>query len=701
MKSISINNIVAEGFRSLSERTEVNVDRQGLVLVKGENGVGKTTLFEALVWCLYGINLKDTTVDKIPTWEETRTKSFRGTYVEVGLVVDGEQYFIIRTIAWSGGEGIGRDALTIKGVNTEGVHKKDIQAQVVSLLGVDAQTFMSSILFGQRMPKFVETDNKDKRDLFERLFETAFINDAKVKAAEKIKDLDGECIKFDAEVYNKTIEIEAINRDIVEQSRILGEFESNKKAKIEHEAQDVQNTEQEIKEYQDNIAETQEFIDAWDQDEYDRLKKEYNAINVAYNDIRAKSDGWVEKVARYRDEASKASRADVVAETNVKSQQRRDENWAMEKAEAVSSLKEELANLLNKQTNKLNNVALVCYACGQDLNKENIEAVKKSIREEFEPQLESVNTRLGDRQAEEAPESNLTELVKQKISTGEALDKASLALKKVEAEYEQFKKDNEDISLRYNQMLKDEETLDLGAMEVKAAIEDIKGWESDIRVAEERLLHQNEALQKTKDSSPPRFDFSVEDLQVQLGQLEAEKDEAQDQVNHINHEIDLHTWWSKKGFAASGLPAFVFKAMLDNLNKYVGDYAERLGVSIEFSIDLTKASKPFTAICSVGDKTNKEYKEFSGGQKQRLDIVLIFAMYDLVTAGVDINLLIMDEVFEGLDEAGEAAVFDLVRAKTDEGKAIYIITHSPHIDALYSSTIMVTTDENGATKIEG
>ena len=59
-----------------------------------------------------------------------------------------------------------------------------------------------------------------------------------------------------------------------------------------------------------------------------------------------------------------------------------------------------------------------------------------------------------------------------------------------------------------------------------------------------------------------------------------------------------------------------------------------------------------------------------------------------------------DEVFEGLDESGEAAVFDLVRTKAEEGKSIYIITHSPHIDSLYSSTMTAVADKTGATKIQ-
>ena len=40
-----------------------------------------------------------------------------------------------------------------------------------------------------------------------------------------------------------------------------------------------------------------------------------------------------------------------------------------------------------------------------------------------------------------------------------------------------------------------------------------------------------------------------------------------------------------------------------------------------------------------------------------------------MSVNTDFNVLIMDEVFEGLDEKGENDVFDLIRMKANEGKS--------------------------------
>ena len=71
-------------------------------------------------------------------------------------------------------------------------------------------------------------------------------------------------------------------------------------------------------------------------------------------------------------------------------------------------------------------------------------------------------------------------------------------------------------------------------------------------------------------------------------------------------------------------------------------------------------------------------------------------MYDLISMNAETNILIMDEVFEGLDEEGEAGVMDLIRGKADEGKSVYVITHSAVLDGLYANIITLGY-ENGNT----
>jgi DNA repair exonuclease SbcCD ATPase subunit len=700
MKQIRILDIVAEGFRSLSERTTVNLDRPGLNLVKGTNGVGKTTVFEALVWCLFGTNLKGTTADKIPTWPETRTEAFQGTYVNVTLDVDGERYSIVRTIGWSGGQGIGRDDLAILGHKNEGVHKKDVQVQIDQLLGMDSRTFMNSILFGQRMSKLVETSNKDKRDLFETLFEATFIEEAKKKALKEITELKVEESEADSNVIILGDRCESLRRAAENQQQILDNFDKQKQEDVEAAYEKVADLQADITKKEEDIAYYQEIVDEWNQAAWDKEMDEIDNTINAYNEMKKNEEGPKQKWDEATQAVGKAARAETVAATNVNLQKKRDEQWVLDKAADVTLLKDELQELMNTQTEKLNAVADLCYACGQALDPADVEAVKTSIKANFAPQLESVNIRLGDRRGETPPPSNLPELERIHKEAKEDLTQAREKEAKLKKAYDAAVEKNKALTQSYNNALSRDDRLneELREYESKAGL--LTDAKNDLAVLRGQIGAFQSAYETEMDRKPPVFEKSVPELHEEYTAACTDYDIAMEKLKAVQHEIALHSWWSSKGFAATGLPSFVFKAMLDGLNNNVQEYADRLGVSIEFSINLGRASKPFTTICSVGDRIDKEYKEFSGGQKQRLDIVLIFAMHKLVSAGSNINVMIMDEVFEGLDEAGEAAVFDLVREMTEHGKAVYIITHSPHIDSMYASTITVTADENGATKID-
>ncbi len=699
MKEIKIKNVAGEGFRSLAERFEVNLDRPGLNLVKGENGAGKTTLFEVVVFCLFGTNLKGTTAEKIPTWEDTRTEVFRGTFTEVGIEVDSTEYQIVRTIGWSGGDGIGRDALVIRGQDQAGVHKRDVQAQIITLLGIDSQTFMSSVLFGQRMPKLVESDNKDKRDLFETLFEATFIQEGKGKAGAKLLELSVDCLKAEGEQNSLTLQMEALTTETNEQARILEEFETKKTENCNTISGEIAEARNDVTRRGRENEELSVEIVKWDAEAFDKFKTEMDELERQYNTLEKTLEVPYNAHIAAGKRLGTASKNDVVAETNVNLEKKRCDKWVIDKAGAIYVLQEELQKLLNKKAEEINAVADLCYACNQKIPLTSVTAVTNSIVDKYTPQLEAVDAKLEAKKAEKPPISNLPELKNiRKGSIKELGDAGNAAIKTKDA-YDKAEEDGQDVKRLFTEGTKKEETLTTEAVGLLKKTEKVTKNVDEIKILEGQIKVMISSLKTAQKEEPPKFSHTIDQLIDKYDKYDKELDEMNITLEGIAYEMNLHQWWTKKGFVAAGLPSFVFKAMLNDLNDYVKPYSDRLGVSIEFSIDLTKVSKPFTTVCSVGKKFNKDYKEFSGGQKQRLDIVLIFAMFDLVSADSNINILIMDEVFEGLDEKGEAAVFDLVRMKVAEGKSIYIITHSPHIDSLYSSTMTAMLDENGATKI--
>lgn len=62
-----IKKITIQGFKSIYDRTEFSFDENGLWKISGPVGAGKTTVGEAILWCLYG-SVKDRTGGELISW---------------------------------------------------------------------------------------------------------------------------------------------------------------------------------------------------------------------------------------------------------------------------------------------------------------------------------------------------------------------------------------------------------------------------------------------------------------------------------------------------------------------------------------------------------------------------------------------------------------------------------------------------------
>lgn len=79
---------------------------------------------------------------------------------------------------------------------------------------------------------------------------------------------------------------------------------------------------------------------------------------------------------------------------------------------------------------------------------------------------------------------------------------------------------------------------------------------------------------------------------------------------------------------------------------------------------------------------DKDYSVLSGGEKQKLDIIIQFALRDMLCTFLDFssNILVLDEITDSLDSIGVNAIFNLINSKLSDVEVVYIISH--HVDEL-------------------
>ncbi len=179
MLTFTTMNVV--GFCSI-ENLHIPLNPSCTILIKAPNGKGKSTILSALVWAIYGKNLKG--VSEVTTWEKVRPKDYQGVMVEIFFQKGEHIYKIIRCqkcniVLEDGAKG--KDRLILmkdnEVVNVKGKNK--LQDAINAELGLSYTLFMNSIMFGQGIKRLIQESNSDKKKIFEEVFDLEFLNIAK------------------------------------------------------------------------------------------------------------------------------------------------------------------------------------------------------------------------------------------------------------------------------------------------------------------------------------------------------------------------------------------------------------------------------------------------------------------------------------------------------------------------------------------
>lgn len=207
---LTFMNMNVVGFCSI-ENLHIPLNPSCTILIKAPNGKGKSTILSALVWAIYGKNLKG--VSEVTTWEKVRPKDYSGVMVEVYFQKNEHIYKIIRCqkcdmVLEDGAKG--RDRLIFlkdnELVNVKGKNK--LQDAINAELGLSYTLFMNSIMFGQGIKRLIQESNADKKRIFEEVFDLEFLNIAKGIAMQDKNNLLAQAneVEHQSELLKKELE---------------------------------------------------------------------------------------------------------------------------------------------------------------------------------------------------------------------------------------------------------------------------------------------------------------------------------------------------------------------------------------------------------------------------------------------------------------------------------------------------------------
>lgn len=256
---IQLLNIHIEGFGSIVEPQTLQLNVGGTVLVKGPNGFGKTTLFSAITWVLFGKNLKGKS--DVNTWKKYQPKDYKGTLVSIVFETEQGVFKVTRCLKYTGkledgAKGGDRIIIERDGETLKVKGKVKNQEVINHSLGCSYELFISSIMFGQGMKRLIQESNADKKRIFEEIFNLEYLTVARSIAQEER-----------SQIYSKYQEVNSEYTSLEKQLVVLN------------------NTYKELKEKEDSFNEANSQAISRQKKKLEELKAEILELNNQTQDV--------------------------------------------------------------------------------------------------------------------------------------------------------------------------------------------------------------------------------------------------------------------------------------------------------------------------------------------------------------------------------------------------------------------------------
>ena len=645
--------IKAKNFLSYKD-LELDLDKRGLILVEGKNltnsaflsnGSAKSSLLSTVTYALYGKTEKGQTADEV-----VNNKVGKDTSVKLYFDVDEQAYRIER---YRKDKKNKNQVKLFKGndeIKTNSA--KETNQRILDLFGIDYSAYINSISIGQGSEtSFSDATDKQKKEILENVANIAIYARAQEVAKQKVTDTQTKL----AEYKNKLANYES-ERD---------KFETLKQS---------------------------------EQDKYDNAMSYYSSAQELLNDAEGKYKDLVEQAnldtlneqkEKLLDELSrikylidnKEPKQTFTLDTSEYENKISELQVILNKFSAEKMSKENEVNNLKVSYNSFN-TATVCPTCGSPLDPTHaLNEQEKIINQvakikEYIIQLEGgINM------------------------TNKKITEAKQELQDKQTEFNEFVADRD---REYDSIVSvNQKAYFNKQQEVNNIQNQIDKVNNDIQNAYNTMEHYRWDLEKREQPNPP-YDYKEE-----LDKLEKDNKENMEKVDKLTDDM-LEYEQVVKMYSNSGVRSIV----LDNITPYLNEQANKYlailaGSTIQINLTTQKENKDG----SISDKFEVEvynasggsdYKSASAGERKRIDLAISFALQDLVIKqnNTSVNLLMLDEVFENLDEVANENVITLLEEKAKEVDSIFVITHNEQLKGLFSNKVTVVKEQDGISKLE-
>ena len=675
----------------------------GVIGVIGLNGAGKSTIFEAIAWVLYGPVAARTSADEIKRQDATSSEPCR---VELDFVFEGENIRIFREMR--GKSNTTNAAVTVNGkvaatsadVVTKYVHKK---------IGMDFKSFFTSIYAKQkelnslsimnaseRRPlilrmlgidslddviKEIRSDKKIKESYIEKLNESLFDQYGKDKKDLYLKKQE----EKNKEKINIKKEIEKLKNILIKEKKELKVLEKNYKdskkeyEKLSREKEDIAEKKNEFENYKklkDEIGEIEKIINERNKKidlekkklrDFENFKKELDKTNTRFDKIEKDFEKTLKSIEKNDTLIDRIGSEIKEIEEKRKKIKKIGPNAKCPTCERTLDVQYD--TLLKKYVKEIKIKSKEI----EDIHKENEENISKKVK--FEREKTALKKKKsyieGEIRKKEIIETSIKHIITEKEKEEKTFFAKNKQLSKI-GKISFKKKDYESIKNKvdksYEKYQKDLEKLNLKKDKI-----------SDLNLDYEKTISKEKLL-----------DQEIKNISIKIKELIEFKNKIKEEKNALRY-IDMLS------DLMNNFRTFLISRIRPTLSSYASELYQELTNGKYSEIELDENYD--VLIYDKGE--NFKIERFSGGEEDLANLCLRLAISEVISerSGGIFNFIILDEIFGSQDNIRRQNILKALNNLSSKFRQIFLITHIEEVKNYVENIIQIKENEEGTSSI--
>ncbi|EMR74094.1 AAA domain protein [Thermoplasmatales archaeon SCGC AB-539-N05] len=696
LKSLTLRN-----FRKFEHSTIEFPD--GVTGVVGFNGVGKSTIFEAVAWVLYGSVAARTSADQIKRQGAMHSDPCR---VELDFVFDGDNYRIIRDMS---GKNLTASATVTVNGKIAATGAETVSRFVQKKLGMDFKSFFTSIFAKQKELNTLSSMNaSERRPLILRML--------------GIDSLDEIIKEIRSDKKNKDLLIEKLSEKFVDE---------NGKNKDEIYKEKIRNFEKKKEEINVLIKQSKEKIFVFNK-KLKTLEKDYIDSKKECEKIKDHKEKLAEKKILFE---NKKKLQEEIKDLQKKIGER--EKTVEKEKKKLGSFKN-LEESISSTEKRLNEVAVLIENIIKKIEQKKTfaERIRKDISDidSKRKNIEKMGPDAKCPACERVLSDQYTVLLKkfdlEKRDKDKEIESFIKEIKKEQEEKDKFSREQQALQKKKSFLQNQSREKERAGVTIRLVLSEIKREKSEVENKEKQVKElgvvifnskEFESVKKQVELVYKKYQDSLEILDEKKGRLtvlklDLEKKEGEKKLvsqeiknlidkitefdqfkKQINEEKNTVRYLGMLSDIMSSFRTHLISRIRPTLSSYSSDFFERLTDGKYVGMELDKNYD--ILIYDAGNSYGIE--RFSGGEEDLANLCLRLAISEVITerAGGIFNFIILDEIFGSQDMIRRQNIMKALNSLSSKFRQIFLITHIEDVKNFMENVINVTEDEEGTSRI--